>query len=124
MSSDEVTRRLEHLNRRWLDLARTGEFERAWQVSDAAQTLRAGVDCSSWPRHQQFIWRGEDFRGKRLLLRCYHGLGDTIQFARFVPRACRLASEVTLWVQPQLIPLLETMSDSGARLLPLHDGAP
>jgi hypothetical protein len=102
---------------------RTGRFAEAWQVSDRAGQLRAHVDCSAWPRHQQFIWRGEPLAGRRVLVRCYHGLGDTLQFVRFLPRLREMASAVYLWVQPALVPLLESWSCID-RVLPLHDGQP
>lgn len=86
--------------------------------------LRAGVDCSRWPRHHQFIWRGQRLYGKRVFIRCYHGLGDTIQFVRFVPPVRRIARDVTLWAQPALIPLLRTMKNGPHRILPLHEGTP
>jgi hypothetical protein len=111
------------LNDEWLALMRAGRFAAAWRVSDEAQRVRADIDCSQWPRHEQFIWQGEPLTGRRVLIRCYHGLGDTIQFVRFVPRARRLAREVTLWVQPTLIPLLSSMAGID-RILPLHDGTP
>ncbi len=80
------------------------------------------MDCSHWPRHQQFIWRGQGLRDKRVPIRCYHGLGDTIQFARFIPRVRAMAREVVLWTQPRLIPLLQTLRNGADSLLPLHDG--
>jgi Glycosyltransferase family 9 (heptosyltransferase) len=56
-------------------------------------------------------------------VRCYHGLGDTIQFIRYVPLLKALAAAVTVWAQPPLLPLLGTMHGID-RLLPLHDGTP
>jgi hypothetical protein len=120
----EIELRLGELNERWLQHARRGDFESAWCVSDEASALRAGVDCTGWPRHNQFVWRGQDLRGKRILVRCYHGLGDTLQFARFLPRLARMASELTLWAQAPLIPLLRTLPDGPQRIIALHDGAP
>lgn len=102
---------------------RDGDFESAWRVSDAVMALRLRRDCTHLPRHFQWIWNGEPLAGKRVLIRCYHGLGDTIQFARFVPLVRRVAKSVTLWVQPELIPLLRTI-DPAVELLPLHNGAP
>jgi hypothetical protein len=60
---------------------------------------------------------------KRVLVRCYHGLGDTIQFIRYMPLLKAIGTEVTVWAQPTLIPLLLTIEGID-RLLPLHDGAP
>jgi hypothetical protein len=54
---------------------------------------------------------------------CYHGLGDTLQFCRYLPRVAAVAREVTVWAQAKLLPLLATLR-APLQLLPLHDGAP
>ena len=102
---------------------RCGNIEEAWKCSDAVLQSRDGNPCWHWPRHYQYIWVGTPLDGKRVLIRCYHGLGDTIQFIRFAPLVKKVAKEVIVWAQPKLIPLLETM-DGIDQLLPLHDGTP
>src|SRR3712207_7208710 len=102
---------------------RRGEFEAAWALSDAVLRARAGVPCWHLPRHLQYVWDGTPLAGRRVLVRCYHGLGDTLQFVRFVPPLRAVAEEVTLWVQPTLLPLLATMHGIGP-CAPLHDGVP
>jgi hypothetical protein len=114
---------LQELNARWIELMRRGDFAKAWAVSDAAQSLRAGIDCSSWPRHEQFIWNGAPLHGRDVLVRCYHGLGDTIQYLRFLPVLRQIARDVTVWIQPALLPLASYVSGA-TRSLPLHDGVP
>jgi hypothetical protein len=94
-----------------------------WAASDAILAQRKGSSCWHLPRHEQWIWDGTPLDGKRVLIRCYHGLGDTIQFARFLPLVERIAREVIVWVQPSLIPLLATMQ-TRATFLPLHEGVP
>jgi hypothetical protein len=107
----------------WLSAVRRLDFEAAWRTADAilAERIAAGP---SWelPRHEQWVWDGRSLKDQRVLVRCYHGLGDTIQFARFLPWLQRVAREVTVWAQASLVPLLETIP--GIRLLPLHDGTP
>jgi hypothetical protein len=120
----ETMCRLQQLNERWLQLARAGKLGEAWAVSDEALAARANLDCSRWPRHQQFVWKGQCLRGKRVLVRCYHGLGDTLQFVRFVPEVRALGATVILWAQAPLIPLLGTLENGAQQILPLHDGAP
>ncbi len=107
----------------WLRHMRAGAWHHAWAVSDAVVRARAGAACWHLPRHEQWVWDGRPLAGRRVLVRCYHGLGDTLMFARFVPPLRRSAAEVTLWAQPALLPLLATMRGVGP-LLPLHDGAP
>jgi hypothetical protein len=104
----------------WMRHMREGRWEAAWRLSDIA--LAQPRDWSL-PRHLQKVWQGARIDGRRVLLRCYHGLGDTLQFIRFVPALRERAAEVTTWAQPALIPLLRTLPGIGP-LLPLHDGAP
>ncbi|HTU59367.1 MAG TPA: hypothetical protein VMF89_13050 [Polyangiales bacterium] len=119
-----VLAKLSELNALWFQLARAGDFVAAWKVGDEALALRAAIDCSRWPRHHQFLWRGQPLEGRRVLVRCYHGLGDTIQFVRFLPRVRAIAREVILWAQPTLLPLLRQQRGGAHRLLPLHEGDP
>lgn len=41
-----------------------------------------------------------------MLVRCYHGLGDTLMCARFLPRLRAVAAHVALEAPPALLPLL------------------
>ena len=87
---------------------RRADFARAWEISDAVlrQRLLRGGGCADWPRHLQYVWTGRPFANKRVLIRCYHGLGDTIQFIRFAEPLRAIAREVIAWVQPCLLPLI------------------
>lgn len=111
----------EDLGTAWMRHMRAGEWEAAWQVSDRVLAGHAGEPCWHLPRHEQWVWDGTPLHGKRVLIRCYHGLGDTLQFIRYAPLVKAVAAEVIVWAQPSLIPLLQT-ADGIDRLLPLHDG--
>ncbi len=109
----------------WISAMRAGEFERAWAITDCdlARYRQVHDDKHAGPRHLQRIWRGEELRNRHVLVRCYHGLGDTIQFARFLPALAELAGGLSVWCQPELLPLIERVEGVG-RAMPLHDGAP
>jgi hypothetical protein len=102
---------------------RRGDLAAAWEICDAVLRARGDASCAHLPRHMQWVWRGQRLAGNRVLVRCQHGLGDTIQFVRLLPALRRAAAEVVLWAQPALLPLLR--SAEGADVpLPLTDGAP
>jgi hypothetical protein len=107
----------------WMFHMRRGDFNAAWEISDEVLRARRGVPCWHMPRHQQYIWDGTPLDGKRVLVRCYHGLGDTVQFIRFIPLVKAIAREVIVWAQPALLPILSTVRGID-RLMPLHDGVP
>ncbi|MDQ6656341.1 MAG: ADP-heptose--LPS heptosyltransferase [Verrucomicrobiota bacterium] len=115
--------RARELGSAWMRHMRAGEFARAWEVSDAVLRERGERSADQLPRHFQWVWNGAPLDGKRVLIRCYHGLGDTIQFIRYAPLVRQRASAVIVWAQPELLPLLRT-ADGIDQLLPLHHGAP
>ena len=105
----------------WLYAMRCGDFATAWNISDAV--LQTKKDQTDLPRCFQRVWDGSSVTGKRVLLRCYHGLGDTLQFIRYAPLLRAVSAQVIVWAQPSLIPLLRHVHGID-RLIPLHDGAP
>jgi hypothetical protein len=111
----------EDSNSSWFDAMRRGDFATAWEISDAL--LHTPQDRDHLPRWFQRVWDGSSVAGKRVLVRCYHGLGDTIHFIRYAPLLRAMSAEVIVWTQPSLIPLLRSVRGID-RLLPLHDGAP
>lgn len=102
-----------------------GDFAAAWAISD--RVLRERIDrdesCRRWPRHAQYVWRGDSLRNRRVLVRCYHGLGDTIQFARLLAPLRKEARYTILWAPPALCELLASVEGID-EILPLHDGTP
>ncbi len=107
----------------WMRHMRRGDFAAAWEISDRVLRQRGEVSSRDLPRHLQSVWDGEPLDGKRVLVRCYHGLGDTIHFIRYVPLVKAVAAEVIVWAQPELLPLLRGVRGID-RLLPLHHGKP
>lgn len=87
---------------------RDGEFARAWALSDAVLAARdpATRDDPTQPYHLRWVWDGRSWFGREVLVRCYHGLGDTLNFVRLLPLLRREAAAITLEVQPELAGLL------------------
>jgi len=54
----------------------------------------------------QPLWKGEPLKGSRILLRAEQGLGDTLQFVRYVPLVAARGGNVVLEVQTRLQRLL------------------
>jgi tetratricopeptide (TPR) repeat protein len=54
-------------------------------------------------------WHGEDIRGSHILIYHEQGLGDTLQFVRYVPMVAALGADVVLRVQSSLVRLLSSI---------------
>jgi hypothetical protein len=109
----------------WIDAMRRGDFRAAHTISDAVLAARdlGARDDPSLPYHRRWVWDGQGFEGRDVLVRCYHGLGDTIQFARFLPELSRRAASVSVEVQPELFGLLSAIPGID-RLIPFRPSAP
>jgi len=57
-------------------------------------------------------WKGEDLRGKSIVVYEEQGLGDVIQFCRFLPRLAAMGANVTLLVRPSMHRLLRSLAPS------------
>jgi hypothetical protein len=88
----------------WRQHMRRGDFEAAWRISDRALQNRDGFTRST--RDEKSTWLGEPLDRKRVLIRCCYGLGDTLQFVRYVPLLRRAVRHITLQAQASLAPVL------------------
>jgi tetratricopeptide (TPR) repeat protein len=80
--------------------------------------LLRGDYAAAWPHHEhrprdwvgEFRvprWKGEPLAGQRILLHAEQGMGDTLQFARYVPMVAARGGRVVLAAMPALARLLE-----------------
>lgn len=83
----------------------TGDFERGWLAREARWRLPSvGLVDRGFSKP---LWRGgQPLEGKTVLLHSDEGLGDAIQFARYVPMVAALGARVILEVEPAIQQLL------------------
>jgi tetratricopeptide (TPR) repeat protein len=86
----------------------TGELEAGWAEAEWRwQALRREPLRTGQPQ-----WTGEPLQGKTLLVYSEQGLGDTLQFCRYVPQLVAQGARVLLRVQAPLQRLLRTLPAS------------
>jgi tetratricopeptide (TPR) repeat protein len=78
------------------------EYEWRWRTRPPIMTPR---------NFSQPLWKGDaDLAGKTILLHAEQGLGDTLQFCRYMPMVAARSARVVLEVQPPLKPLLGSLA--------------
>jgi len=104
----------------------TGNFEAGWIGREARWRMQARP--GSYPQFPQPVWRGDvDLQGKTILVLEDEGLGDTIQFARYIPMLAERGARVILRVGDPLYPLLSRLpgvaecSPKSVRSMPKFD---
>jgi tetratricopeptide (TPR) repeat protein len=84
-----------------------GNFEAGWTGHEA----RLRLPSAFYPNFPQRRWLGEEaIEGKTILICADEGLGDTIQFVRYVPMLAERGARVVLAVQQPLQRLLSGLS--------------
>ena len=97
-----------------------GNFEAGWAEYEA----RLKLPSATYPKFPQPIWLGEEtIEGKTVLIRVDEGLGDTIQFARYVPMLAARGARVILMVSKAVRSLLSGLPGV-SQCLAISDGPP
>jgi Flp pilus assembly protein TadD len=85
-----------------------GDFEAARAGHKARWNGHLRPEC--YPDFHQHLWLGqENVSGKTILVFADEGLGDTIQFARYIPMLAARGANVILLVEDALRPLLSDL---------------
>ncbi len=103
-----LAERPSYMEARWnLALAQLidGDYAEGWRNYEA-RWQRA----SAPRRFPQPLWQGESLAGKRILLHSEQGLGDSLQFLRFVPQVIAAGGKVILDVQRRVVPLAQELA--------------
>lgn len=113
---------------RWnlaLLLLAQGHYEQAWPLFESRWEPTG--HCAGLLRpYEPPPWRGEaaQLRGQRLLIKPEQGLGDALQFVRFVPHLLQHGAQVVLEVQPPLLRLFQHVLGAATTVLPMSPLAP
>lgn len=102
-----------HWNMALMQLA-LGRFEEGWREYEWRGRL-PGFAMQALDRPQ---WQGEPLNGRTLLVHAEQGLGDTVQFCRYLPKLASFGGKVIFACQDRLIPLIETL-DGAPEIVPL-----
>ena len=90
-------------------------YEWRWQTDQLRSEQR------NFPQPQ---WTGSDgVAGKTIFIHAEQGLGDTIQFCRYVPKVIERGARVIFEVQKPLVDLMRTLG-GGARIIARGDALP
>jgi hypothetical protein len=109
---------------RWRCAMATGDFATAWREGDRVLELRRFQSCEDRQIWERWLWNGHPLEGRRVLVRCWRGLGDTIQFARYLPHLAAHAQSVACELHPTLIALFAASIPSIPTWVALGDDSP
>ncbi|WP_322032233.1 tetratricopeptide repeat protein [Paraburkholderia sp. J76] len=94
-----------------LPLLRLGAYEAAWPLYEARHEPSMGEGGVARPPVPYPQWQGEALAGKSILVWPEQGLGDCLQFCRYVPMLKALgAAQVSIACAPALARLFETLA--------------
>jgi len=83
-----------------------GDFARGWPEYEWRLRLEGGP-AAQWTPLREPVWSGhEDLAGRSILVRSEQGLGDTLQFCRYLAPLAAHGARVVLEVQAPLLTLL------------------
>jgi tetratricopeptide (TPR) repeat protein len=89
---------------RGLVLLTRGKFAEGWEAYESRRRVGRVTCARDFP---QPLWTGGDLHDKRILIHTEQGLGDAIQFARYLPLVKQHGGQVLVQCHPPLRRLLE-----------------
>jgi len=104
----DATSTTAHANRA-LSLEALGQLEEAWKESEWRYAIPTATAFYPY-RYTRPKWKGETLQGRTLLVHREQGLGDVIQYLRFLPLLARFDGRVSFECPTSVLPLVSAMS--------------
>ncbi|MDE2475567.1 MAG: FkbM family methyltransferase [Alphaproteobacteria bacterium] len=86
----------------------TGDYRGGW--ADYEWRWRAEGLPDRFPKLDAPAWQGEDLAGRSIAIYVEQGIGDVIQFARYLPLLHERGAQVTFFARPNLVRLLQPLT--------------
>jgi hypothetical protein len=101
----------------------SGNFQEGWHEYECRFMRPNWKDVYPY-RLSGARWDGRSFEGRQLLIHDEQGLGDTLQFLRYLPMAKAMGGKVIFEVRGKLLPLLKNVSGADEVVSRSPDGEP
>lgn len=105
-SGDKESLRLE---RGFIYMAQ-GDYQKGYELLQS-RLIEKVLDHDLVVRVKDRLWKGEDVRGKRMLVLGEQGAGDVVQFVRYVPELVKRGAVVQVRCAEGLVELVKTAGD-------------
>ncbi len=94
-----------------LVLLMKGEFREGWEEYGWRFKSKEIADQINYRELGIPVWDGTPLNGRTILIESEQGIGDQIQFARYIPLMKKMGGRVVFECQKELIPLFESYKD-------------
>lgn len=100
-SKDELLQNEDFLNFYGLRLLYEGHFEKGWKYYEHRYTKKTNI------LHNIKEWNGENLKSKTILIYNEQGLGDAIQFSKFIIPLLKISKNVIFLVQSKIVDIFK-----------------
>ncbi|MBU3735775.1 MAG: tetratricopeptide repeat protein [Methylobacterium sp.] len=90
---------------------RVGDYEAGWENYEARMQLGRNINLNTLAAAP--LWQGQEIGDARLLVHAEQGLGDTLQFLRYLPQVRERCRNVIVECQPQVRAIVASLPDAG-----------
>lgn len=112
---------LARLKRAYLNLLK-GHFEQGWEDHEYRWAFDLKPYRSLFP---ELLWDGKPFPGQTLFVHCEQGIGDSLQFFRYIPLLADQGDKIVLgWCHDELLRLFRANAPEGVAIVGRDEGLP
>ena len=74
-----------------------GEFEKGWELYEYRESIKKDILIRNIK-----LWKGEDLKDSNILVTCEQGLGDVLQFSKFLFNLSPLCKKIDFLLYDKL----------------------